>query len=100
MAAKAVALALDLIAAPGVVGNWPPVEPVNATFPLVAMPSALALSAVGPPSSVPQIWLPEGSTLITTASEHGTTPTPPASRMQAPPPGWVCAAPAVGCPDK
>jgi hypothetical protein len=72
MAAKAAALALDWIAAPGVVGNWPPVEPVNATSPLVATASAVELApvkleAAGPPSSAPQISVPEGENLLTIA---------------------------------
>ena len=90
------ALVLDPIAALGVVGNWPPVEPVSTTFPLVSMASAVALSAVGPPSSVPQIWLPEGSTFITDASGHdaGMVPPPKPGMEHVPPPCWVCAAPA------
>jgi hypothetical protein len=97
MAANTLELVEAPMAAPGVVGNWPLVEPVNATFPLALMASAVPLSAVGPPSSVPHICLPEGSTLITDASGQAPTPGPP---MHRPPPGWVCAAPAVGDPDK
>jgi hypothetical protein len=41
MAAKAVAVVLDGIAALEVVENWPPVEPVSATLPLAAMASAV-----------------------------------------------------------
>src|ERR1700741_2596773 len=97
MAANTLALVLDPIAAPGGVGNWPHGEPVNATFPLASMASAVPVSAVRPPSSVPQICLPEGSTLITDASGQDGGPLTP---IHLPPPGLFGPAPAVAGPDK
>src|ERR1022692_1519939 len=64
------------IAAPAVVGNCPPVEPVIRTFPAASTASADPMSAVGPPSSVPHTSLPDGSAFTTPVSGQGSGTSP------------------------
>src|ERR1017187_4265062 len=84
----------------GVGGNEPPVKPVTKMFPGGSTASAVAPPAVGPPRSVPKTLFPAGSALPMYASVQGpgTDPIGNTDVQHAPPPGWVCAAPAVTCP--
>lgn len=54
-----------------VVGNEPPVKPAMKTFPAESTASAVAPSALGPPSRVPKTMFPAASVLPTEASEQG-----------------------------